>query len=137
MKEADIAPLTYVYLIRYLGLWILISTCSGWNRDNFWRVTPFDQEANTCPYRLRKFISKRRFNDITRELRFTNTNPPPYVDQFWQICQMVKAWNDHMTSIFLASWEICLDEYIYIWHIIWTFPGWIFCPGKPHPFGNE
>ena len=52
MKEADIAPLTLGYLLRYLGLWILISTCYGWKREAFWSVTYFDQEANTCPYRL-------------------------------------------------------------------------------------
>ena len=42
-----------------------------------------------------------------------------------------------MASIFLASWEICLDEYISIWHSRWTCIGWIFCPQKTHPFGNE
>ena len=65
---------------------------------------PFDQEENTCPYRLREFMSKRCFNEITCEFRFNNTNPPPYGDKFWKIRQMVKAWNDHTTSIFLASW---------------------------------
>ena len=39
MKEAGIDLLTLVYLLRYLGLWILMSTCSGWKRDNFWSVT--------------------------------------------------------------------------------------------------
>ena len=68
-------------------------------------------------------MSKRRFNAITRELRFTNTNPLPYVDKFWKIRHIVKAWNDHMTSIFLASWAICLDESVYIYHSIWTCPG--------------
>ena len=24
-----------------------------------------------------------------------------------------------------------------IWHRRWTCPGWIFCPRRPHPFGNE
>ena len=28
MKEADIAPLAYGYLLRYLGLWLVMSTCS-------------------------------------------------------------------------------------------------------------
>ena len=82
-------------------------------------------------------MSKRCFNAITRELRFTNTNPPPYVDKFWQLFQMVKAWNYHMASIFLASWVICLDESMSIWHSRWTFPGWILWPRKPHLFGNE
>ena len=106
MKEAGISPLTLGYLLHYLGLWILMSTCSGLKRGDFLSVTPFDQESNPCLCHLSEFMSKRRFNAITREIRFTNTNPPPYVDKFWKILQMVKACNDHMTSIFLASWEI-------------------------------
>ena len=82
-------------------------------------------------------MSKRRFNAITCELRFTKTNPLPYVDKFWQIFHMVKSWNDHMTSILLAFWEICLGESMSIWHIIWKCTGLIFCPQKPHQFGNE
>ena len=42
-----------------------------------------------------------------------------------------------MASIFLASWEICLDESMSIWHSIWTCQGWVFCPWNHHPFGNE
>ena len=103
-KEADVDPLTYGDLLRYLGIWILVSICSGWKREDFWSVTPFYQEENPCPYCLGEFMSKRRFNTITRELRSNNTNPLPYVDKFWKFCQMVKARNDHMTSIFLASW---------------------------------
>jgi len=32
---------------------------------------------------------------------------------------------------------MCLDENMSIWHNKWTCPGWIFCPRKLHPFGNE
>ena len=85
MTEADISPLILGDLQHYLGLWLLISTCSGWEREGFWIVTPFDQEANPCPYRLVEFMSKCCFTAITRELRCTNTNPPPCVDKFWQI----------------------------------------------------
>ena len=137
MEEADIAPLTYGYLLRYLGQWILISTCSVWKRKYFWGVTPFDQETNPCPYRLGEFMSKCCFNAITRELRFTKTIPPPYVYTFWKIHHMAKAWNYHTTSIFLVSWEICLNKSMSIWHIRWTHPGWILCPRNPHKFGNE
>ena len=112
-------------------------TCYVCNREDFWSVTPFDKEINPPPYRLGGFMSKKLFNTITREIRFTNTNHPPYVDQFWKIRQMVKAWNDHMTSIFLASWTICLNNAMSIWNIRWTCPGWILFTSKPHPFGNE
>ena len=42
-----------------------------------------------------------------------------------------------MQEIFSASYISCLDESMSIWHNCWTCPGWIFCPRKPHPFGNE
>ena len=50
---------------------------------------------------------------------------------------MIRAWNEHMANIFLAAWIVCLDESMSIWHNKWTCPGWVFCPRKPHPFGNE
>ena len=109
MKEAGISPLTLGDILHYSGLLLLMYTCSLWNRDDFWSVTPFDKGVNTRPYHLGEFMSKRQFNAITRELRFTNTNPPPYVDKFWKIIQTLKAWNEHMTSIFIASCSICLD----------------------------
>ena len=114
-----------------------MSTHYGWKRGDFWSVTPFDQESNPLPYRLGGFMSKRCFNAITRELRFTYTNPSPYVDKFWKIRQTVKAWNYHIASIFLVYWEICSNKYMSTWYSRWTWPGWIFCPHNTHPFGNE
>ena len=129
---------TYWAVTSHLGLWLLMSIFSGFNGGGGgWIVTSFYQEANPCPYRLGEFMSKRRFNAITHKLRFTNTNPPPYVYIFWKFCHMVKAWNYHMTSIFLASWEICFEESMSICRSRSTCPGWIFCPRKPYPFGNE
>ena len=52
MKEAGIAQLKYGDLLRYLGIWLLLSTCSGWKSGGFWSFTPFDQEANPRPYQL-------------------------------------------------------------------------------------
>ena len=77
MEEADITPLTYVDLLRYLGPWILMSTYYGWKREGFWNVTPFDQESNPYPYCLGVFMSKHQFNTITHELSYINTNPLP------------------------------------------------------------
>ena len=78
-----------------------------------------------------------RFKSIQRFLTFTDVRAPTFADKFWEIRQMIKEWNTHMTNVFLAAWVICLDESMSIWHQRWTCPGWIFCPRKPHPFGNE
>ena len=82
-------------------------------------------------------MSKKRFIAIMRYLEFTNAKRPAFVNKTWQVRQMIKAWNNHMAAIFLARWVICLDESMLIWHNKWTCPGWIFCPRKPHSFGNE
>jgi hypothetical protein len=42
-----------------------------------------------------------------------------------------------MAEKFTPSWVSCLDESMSIWFNKWTCPGWVFCPRKPHPFGNE
>jgi hypothetical protein len=128
--------LTWGELLRYLRLRLLMASSPGWHVDEFWRyeTTPRDQESDSCPYDFKDFMSKRLFQAITRSLQFTSSVPPnAYVDKFWQI----RAWNEHMANIFLAAWIVCLDKSMSIWHNKWTCPGWVFCPRKPHPFGNE
>lgn len=50
---------------------------------------------------------------------------------------MVKTWNDWMATIFKTAWVLCLNESMSIWHNCWFCLGWVFCPRKPHPFGNK
>jgi hypothetical protein len=84
-------------------------------------------------------MAKRSFIAITQYLVFTNVQQPAFVDEFWSVRQMIKSWNDHMVGIFLCAWVICLNKLMSIWHNNnkWTCLGWIFCPRKPHPFGNK
>ena len=134
-------PVTFGELLQFLGICLLMSTSLGWSQDEFWiyidESTPRDQEADGCPYNFWAFMMQRRFKAISRNLSYTDANPPTFVDKFWEVRQMIKAWNAHMANVFLAGWVICLDESMSIWHQRWTCPGWIFCPRKPHPFGNE
>ncbi len=50
---------------------------------------------------------------------------------------MIQRWNENMWAFFIPSWILCLDESMLIWFQRWTCSGWVFCPLKPHPFGNE
>ena len=50
---------------------------------------------------------------------------------------MIGEWNDHTTDVFVPSWVLCLDESMSIWHSMFTCPGWVFCPRKPHLIGNK
>lgn len=131
------AEVTLGELLRYLGLWMLMATVGGFSRDDFWSDSVHDEEDKPCPYNFKKYMTQRRFRLITEHLRFTDVTPPTYKDKFWQVRQMIKEWNKNMNAVFVASWVICLDESMSIWFNRWTCPGWVFCPRKPHPFGNE
>ena len=42
-----------------------------------------------------------------------------------------------MKTIFIPSWLVCLDESMSKWLAKYSCPGFVFCPRKPWPFGNE
>ncbi len=50
---------------------------------------------------------------------------------------MIQEWNKHMASVFCPNWILYLDKSMSIWHSMFTCPGWVFCPRKPHPFSNK
>ena len=50
---------------------------------------------------------------------------------------MITAWKDNMFAAFTLGWVSCLDESMSTWINKYTCPGFIFCPRKPWPFGNE
>jgi hypothetical protein len=132
-------------MLRYVGMWLLMS-CYMKSPDYFWRSAPRttttpdddeDEENDTPSFTFNRYMSRRRFVAITSALRFTSSTPPTFRDKFWEVREMIAVWNEHMAKIFLAAWVVCLDESMSIWHNRWTCPGWVFCPRKPHPFGNE
>ena len=139
LVNAGTTPLTFGKLLRFLGIWLLMSACSGWNVDQFWSYAdaPRNQEEDPCPFNFKAFMPNRRFLSINHYLTFTDVPKPAFVDKFWLVCQMIKSWNDHMAGIFLWAWVICPDESMLIWHNKRTCPGWVFCPRKPYPFGNK
>jgi hypothetical protein len=96
-----------------------------------------DKENDILLFSFKRYMSRQRYLTIMSALRFTQSPPPTFRDKFWQIREMVTAWNEHMRSFFSAGWAVCLDESILIWFSRLTCPGWVFCPLKLHPFGNE
>ena len=85
-------------------------------------------------------MSGRQFEAINAALAYTTTFPPGPSEppnKFWEVIEMIDAWNRNMEDMFKALWVACLDESMSIWFNQWTCPGWVFCPRKPHPYGNE
>jgi hypothetical protein len=90
-----------------------------------------------APYRFNDFMTCKRFEAILLALTYTDKTPPAYKDQFWEVRQMITAWNKNMTKIFMPVWVSCLDDTMSLWTNHWTCPRWMFVPRKPHPFGNQ
>ena len=72
--------------------------------------------------RLNEFMKRNRFEQIIRNLKLASLSPPSCADEFWEVCQIIKAWNDHMITIFIASWMSCLDESMPMLTEKWTCP---------------
>ncbi len=133
-------------MLRYIGMWLLIS-CYMKPPKYFWshamRTTTIaeddlEDKLNDTPlFTFNRYMLWRCFLAITLALRFTSANPPTFSDKFWEVRDLILSWNNHMQAVFIASWALCLDKLMSIWHSQWTCPGWVFCPCKPHPFGNE
>ena len=114
-----------------------MSTIEGPNRHDYWRVSEINLFEG-APFRLNNFMPRNRFDEIGQCLGFTDINPPPvYTDKFFLIRQMVKEWNENMARVFSPGWVSCLDESMMEWTNMYSCPGFMYVPRKPHPLGNE
>lgn len=126
---------TYGEFLRWLGLWLLMSTTRGSHRREFWNTLPVSHFKG-APFRLGEYMDRNRFEEILKAIRYTNmtTNRP---DKFFEVRQLQDEWNKNMTKNFIPSWVSCLDESMSMWTNPFSCPGFMYVPRKPHPFGNE
>ena len=129
-------PTSYGEFLRWLGLWFLMATINGPDRSDFWSVTEVDCFVG-APLRLGAFMSRKRFDMILKALAITSRSPPAFRDRFWEVREILEAWNANMTEQFTPSWVSCLDESMSTWTNKYSCPGWMFVPRKPWLFGNE
>lgn len=130
-------PMDLNEFLRFLGLLLLMSTTRVGCNIRSWFHDSEPSEFEGAPFRLQKYMSRNRFENIIRCLTYTNMHKPTFKDKFWQVRQMIYEWNQNMTEFFSPSWISCLDESISVWTNKWTCPGWMYVPRKPHPMGNE
>jgi hypothetical protein len=119
MENGNSSLLRLGELMQFLGMCLLMPMLQGWSRDEYWcyKLLQRPQEEDPSPYyNFRTFMSKKRFHLITQSLVFTNATAPSFHDKFWQVRQMIKAWNEIMASKFVAAWAMCLDESMSTWH---------------------
>ena len=127
---------TYGEFLRWIGIWVLMSTVDGADRRTFWSTKTVDAFEG-APFRLTPFMSCRRFEKILNNLRYTKEEVPEFRDRFWEVQSMTKMWNNNMGANFLPSWINCINESMSKWVNEYTCPGFMYVPRKPWPFGNE
>ena len=62
-----------------------------------------------APGWITKYMSINRFEDILRNLPYTDKNFHGYNGKSFHMCQMEDAWNENMTKFFEPSWVSVLD----------------------------
>ena len=121
--------MTYGEFLCWLGLWFLMATITGPDHSDFWSLG----EVDCCvgaPMCLCHLMSRKWFEAILKALSYTSHQCPAFQDCFWEVCQMLDAWNT-------LSWVNCLDESMSTWTNKYSCPRWMFMPRKPWSFGNE
>ena len=135
-KNISGGPLTYGELSKWIGLWVLMLTVDGSDRRSFWSMHDIDI-FHGAPFRLMGFMSRNRFENILNNLVYNSVDPPVFRDRFWEVRWMISCWNQNMSKQFIPSWINCIDKSMSKWVNEYTFPGFMFVPRKPWPFGNE
>jgi len=128
--------ITYGKWLCFIGLWFLMATTFSSNHCDFWANSEPDMFTST-PWQLGHFMSRYCFDKILSSLYFTDCAPLQFRDQFWEVCQMIDAWNVNMNKKFTCSWVACLDESMSKWLSQYTCPGFMVVPRKPWPYRNE
>ena len=99
--------LTYSELLRWIGLWTMMSTVAGTDCHSV--LSTHDIKIfSGCFFALSTYMSCTRFELIL--IKYTKLNPPTYNDRFWEVCEMLEEWNKNMATNFVPSWINCIDE---------------------------
>ena len=102
-------PLTYGHLLRWIGLWLLMSTVDGSDCQSFWSTKNVNIFEG-APFQLNMFMTQNKFEKILNALTYTDCDAPAFRDRFWEVHQMIGAWNDNMIRNLSPSWKNCMDE---------------------------
>ena len=81
-------PLSYGELIQWIGIWVLLSTVDGPDRRSFWSSKDVDMYEG-APFRLSSLMTRNWFENILSAMMYTSNEPPVYVDQFWEVRQLI------------------------------------------------
>jgi hypothetical protein len=128
-------PMDLGEFVRWLGCWFYMACWVGIPSRKDWWATSAESMYKGAPFRLGKYMSRNRFDEILSSLRYTNKEVD-FPDGFFHMRQLEEAWNKNMADEFSPSWINVLDESMMEWFNKYA-PGFMCVGRKPHPFGNE
>ena len=129
-------PCSYGEFLRWIGIWVLISTVNGCDRHAFWLTKVISIYEGT-PFWLGKFMTRSQFEEILLNICYTNEEPPVLLDRFWEVCSLIAAWNSNMATQFTPSCINAIDESMSKWLNEYTCPRFMCVPRKPWKFSSE
>ena len=94
--------LSYGEFLQWIGIWLLMATLVGPDRTDFWSLSDIDKFKG-APSRLHEYMSRTRFAVILKCIFYTSDEPPAYRDRFWEVRQMLDAWNKNMNENFIPG----------------------------------
>ena len=129
--------LSYGEWLQFVGITLKISTQTGFQRRDFWKTNTCETNERLTPFKFNHIMSRDRFETILTYMEYSTGSPPIYIDKFWEVREMIAEWNSTMEKEFMPGDTCCLDESMSKWVNQFTCPGFILCPRKPWPLGNE
>ena len=64
-------------------------------------------------------MTRNRFEIILSAMMYMSNEPPVYVDRFWEVRQLIDAWNVNMAHNFSPSWINAIDKSMSKWvHVL-------------------
>ena len=67
-----------------------MSTMVGPQRHEYWAAYPINAFRG-APLCLGVWMSRAHYDAILAALSFTDYDPPPFLDKFWEVWQMIDA----------------------------------------------
>ena len=123
--QEDRHLLGYGEFLCWLDLWFLMATSNGPDKVEFWSMGEVDYFVG-APMKLGSYMSRKHFESILKALSITLQERPAFMDHFWGVCEILKAWNSNMVEQFTPSWVSCLDKSMSTWTNKYSCPGWMF-----------
>ena len=91
-----------------------MATINGPDKVEFWSMGEVDYFVGAS-MRLGSYMSRMCFESILKALSITLQERPAFMDHFWEVREIVKAWNSNMVEQFTPSWVSCLDKSMSTW----------------------